>query len=55
MVLKQLSVFLENKAGRLADATAVLAAAGVNVRAISIADFGLAIARERGLTQAGTF
>jgi hypothetical protein len=38
MVLNQISVFLENKAGRLADATAAVAEAGVNVRAISIAD-----------------
>jgi hypothetical protein len=38
MVLNQISVFLENKAGRLADATAAVAAARVNVRAISIAD-----------------
>jgi hypothetical protein len=38
MVLNQISVFLENKAGRLADATAAIAEAGVNVRAISIAD-----------------
>jgi hypothetical protein len=38
MVLNQISVFLENKAGRLADATAAIADAGVNVRAISIAD-----------------
>jgi hypothetical protein len=38
MVLDQISVFLENKAGRLADATAAIADAGVNVRAISIAD-----------------
>ncbi len=38
MVLNQISVFLENKAGRLADATTAIAGAGVNVRAISIAD-----------------
>ena len=38
MVLNQLSIFLENKAGRLADATAAIAGAGVDVRAISIAD-----------------
>jgi len=44
MVLKQISVFLENKAGRLADVTVVLAEAGANIRAISIsdtADFGI--------------
>ncbi len=38
MVLNQISVFLENKTGRLADATAAIADAGVDVRAISIAD-----------------
>ncbi|MDR1787611.1 MAG: ACT domain-containing protein [Treponema sp.] len=38
MAIKQISVFLENNAGRLADVTRVLAKAGVNLRAISIAD-----------------
>ncbi|MDR2792453.1 MAG: ACT domain-containing protein [Treponema sp.] len=38
MELKQITVFLENKAGRLGEVTRVLAEAGVNMRAISIAD-----------------
>ncbi|MDD4802417.1 MAG: ACT domain-containing protein [Syntrophomonas sp.] len=35
---KQISVFLENKAGRLAHVTRVLGDAGINIRALSIAD-----------------
>lgn len=35
---KQISVFLENKAGRLAHVTRVLGNAGINIRALSIAD-----------------
>lgn len=38
MFIKQLSVFVENKAGRLAEITAVLANAGIDIRALSIAD-----------------
>jgi len=38
MDIKQISVFLENNAGRLADVTRVLAEANINIRAISIAD-----------------
>lgn len=38
MKVKQLSVFLENKSGRLAAVTRVLAAKGINIRALSIAD-----------------
>ncbi|GHU82135.1 amino acid-binding protein [Spirochaetia bacterium] len=38
MAIKQISVFLENNAGRLGEVTKVLAAAGINIRAISIAD-----------------
>jgi len=38
MGLKQISVFLENNAGRLGEVTNVLASAGINLRAISIAD-----------------
>ncbi|MBI5016663.1 MAG: ACT domain-containing protein [Deltaproteobacteria bacterium] len=38
MRVEQISVFLENKAGRLAEATGVLAAAGVSIRALSLAD-----------------
>lgn len=38
MQIKQISIFLENNAGRLAEVTGVIAKAGINIRAISIAD-----------------
>ena len=38
MKAKQLSVFLENKSGRLTEVTEVLGAAGINLSAMSIAD-----------------
>ena len=38
MIIKQISIFMENTTGRLADITALLAKAGINLRAISIAD-----------------
>jgi len=38
MGIKQISVFLENTTGRLGEVTRVLADAGINIRAISIAD-----------------
>ena len=38
MQAEQISVFLENRAGRLADVSAILAEAGVNIRALSLAD-----------------
>ena len=38
MKAKQLSVFLENKSGRLTEVTEALGAAGVNLSAMSIAD-----------------
>lgn len=38
MKVKQISVFLENKTGRLAAVTDVLAINGINIRALSIAD-----------------
>ena len=38
MYVEQISVFLENKAGRIADVTSILAKAGVNIRALSLAD-----------------
>ena len=38
MEIRQISVFLENNAGRLGEVTRVLAQAGINLRAISIAD-----------------
>ena len=38
MRVKQLSIFMENKSGRVAEITRVLASAGINIRALSIAD-----------------
>ncbi|MFH0872351.1 MAG: ACT domain-containing protein [bacterium] len=38
MKVRQISIFLENKAGRLAEVTNVLGKAGVNIRALSLAD-----------------
>lgn len=38
MQIQQLSVFVENKPGRLAEITEVLAAANIDIRAISVAD-----------------
>jgi len=38
MKVEQISVFLENKSGRLAEVTGTLAKAGVNIRALSLAD-----------------
>jgi hypothetical protein len=38
MIIKQISLFMENTTGRLAETTAQLAQAGINLRAISIAD-----------------
>ena len=38
MFVKQISVFLENKGGRLANVTRILAENKVNIRALSIAD-----------------
>lgn len=38
MAIQQISVFVENKPGRLADITGVLATGGVSIRAFSIAD-----------------
>ena len=38
MGIKQISIFLENTTGRLSEVTKTLAGAGVNLRAISIAD-----------------
>lgn len=37
-MIKQLSVFLENKAGRLSGITNILAKSNINIRAISVAD-----------------
>ena len=38
MTVKQLSVFVENRPGRLSAVTETLANAGINIRAVSIAD-----------------
>ena len=38
MIVKQLSIFVENKSGRLCDITGVFKDAGVDIRALSIAD-----------------
>jgi hypothetical protein len=38
MRVEQISVFLENKAGRLFEVTRILAEAGINIRALSLAD-----------------
>ena len=38
MLLKQISIFLENSVGRIEEVTRVLAEADINLRAISIAD-----------------
>lgn len=45
MTIKQISVFLENQPGKLAELTACLSAQNINLRAISLAeasDFGIA-------------
>ena len=38
MKVEQLSIFLENRAGRLSEVTGTLAQAGINIRALSLAD-----------------
>jgi hypothetical protein len=38
MTAIQISVFLENKSGRLSEVTQALAAAGINIRALSLAE-----------------
>lgn len=38
MPIKQISIFVENKPGRLADITAILAKRDIDIRALSIAD-----------------
>ena len=69
MKVRQLSIFLENRSGRLAEVTEILGAAAINIRALSLADtsdFGilrvivddpdkaLRILEENGFTVAGT-
>ncbi|MBC8318551.1 MAG: ACT domain-containing protein [Desulfobulbaceae bacterium] len=38
MKVEQIAIFLENKSGRLAEITAILAQKGINIRAMSLAD-----------------
>ncbi len=38
MKVEQLSIFLENKVGRLAEVTTILAQAAINIKALSLAD-----------------
>jgi hypothetical protein len=38
MQVEQISVFLENKSGRLSEVTAILTEADVNIRALALAD-----------------
>jgi hypothetical protein len=38
MQVEQISVFLENKTGRLSEVTGILSEAGINIRALALAD-----------------
>jgi hypothetical protein len=38
MQAEQISIFIENKAGRLSDVTGILAQADINIRALAVAD-----------------
>ena len=38
MKVEQIAIFLENKSGRMAEITAILAKNGINIRAMSLAD-----------------
>ena len=38
MKVEQISIFVENKSGRLAEVTGILAKNGINIRALSLAD-----------------
>lgn len=38
MFIKQLSIFVENKSGRLAEITSIIAKAEIDIRALSVAD-----------------
>lgn len=40
MTVEQVSVFVENKPGRLSKVTKILGEAGINIRALSIAELG---------------
>ncbi len=69
MQVEQISIFIENKSGRLAEVTRVLGSKGINIRALSLADtsdFGIlrlivdqtdlakAILKENGFTVSKT-
>ncbi|MBT0653174.1 ACT domain-containing protein [Geomobilimonas luticola] len=69
MHVEQISIFIENKSGRLAEVTRILGDAGVNIRALSLADtsdFGIlrlivndrekakAVLKEKGFTVSKT-
>ena len=38
MIIKQISIFIENKPGRLAEITDIIAGNNINIRALSVAD-----------------
>ena len=38
MIIKQLSIFLENKSGRLTEVTQILGDNNINISALSVAD-----------------
>lgn len=38
MITKQISIFIENRHGRLAEVTDIIAKNGINIRALSVAD-----------------
>ena len=69
MKVEQISIFIENKSGRLAEITRILGDAGINIRALSLADtsdFGIlrlivndvetakAVLKEKGFTVSKT-
>jgi hypothetical protein len=69
MKVEQISIFIENKSGRLAEVTCILGESGINIRALSLADtsdFGIlrlivndgekakALLKERGFTVSKT-
>ncbi len=69
MQVEQISVFIENKSGRLAEVTRILGEAGINIRTLSLADtsdFGIlrlivndrekakAVLKEKGFTVSKT-